>query len=322
MTDLDNHPFLLGERLNNKFANDCYSGDLNSIKDIYKHHSINNLKKKLFYVFRKIAGQDIPILDPHYSDDSALINACQQNHYDIVEFLLKDKDFMQGLISSNKKDETLTRGINHALGNNNLEMFKLISPLIDKKDIFFHMNISSGYTKACQNSNLNMLDLFFADKSINPPHLNNLQPENMPATIMLNGMISENRDKLTTIAVSGIKNNGLLAACISGSLDTVKYFTESTNSNHYVNIDMFFKNKEANLLVGSFEVMEYLIFNLNIDKNLYLNGKVKLSSIFDQDDHQNVINLFEKRDLFKEINNEINNSTSQAINPPKKKPKI
>lgn len=314
--------FLLEERLNNDFTNYCHAGNFEIVKNLYNKHSVNNTKKKLFYVFRKIAGASPLKLDLNYCDNSPLLQSCSQNHYDIVEFFLKDKDFIDGLIKSNEKDKVLSKAFNYALKNSNIEMMKLISPLIDKKDIHFHIAISEGYSTACSNGNLDVLNFFFADESINPPRLNNLQPENMPDTFMVNGMVTENRDKLTVIAVSGIKNNGFLAGCIYGSLDTIKYFAESPDSNHYVDVNLLTKNKDTTIIVGSFEVMEYLVFNLNLDKNLYTNGTIELAKIFDNSDHETVLNLFDKRDLFKEINNELSNSSNQTENSQKKKLKI
>lgn len=320
----DDTKILLEVRLSNQFNLACKNGDLETVKGIYFKNSVNSLKKKVFFSFRKIVGMAPIKLDPNYPNNTPFLTACENNHYNIVEFFLKDIDFSNELKRSSQKNTILNVGLSSAVANGNIEMIKLILPLIENRDFNFYSNLLQGFMQACYKNDIQVCNFILLESSINPPHLFNLNYNDMSPLVQKNNLVEENKEKYQVMGISFLKNKGFLAACHSGSLDIIKYFTDSHKSNCYIDVNEIFKEKNNNVVIEKFDVIEYFIMNLNLDEELFYRGNIEISP--DMEDYEIRLNqvgdLFEKRKLFTELNTELDSSVKKLELAIKKKPKL
>jgi hypothetical protein len=283
--------------LNYDFAEACKLGNVNIVAEIYNKYYPNSLTKNIFHSFLKIVGLNSPKLDIPYSYESPLLLACENNHFNVVEFLL-NKHFMKQPDSIQKRS-LLNHCLGTAISNDNLELVKLILPFVNSKDKQFYSDISGGFVKSCHKGNINMINFILTNEIINPPNLKQNKGNDSE--------IQENNDQI--LGILDLKNKGFVAACDYSNFKVIKYFTESPGLINHININNFLENYPSSLVIEDFKLMEYFIFDLNLDENLFYGGKIEFDSPLDveqsEESIEKIVSLFEKRELFNQINSDL-----------------
>jgi len=297
--DLDNEVAIINNgRMDNKFSSACNNGDLELVKNLYLNYSKTIIKNKLRHAFYRLGGVDptnLAILNPHAYSNAPIKNAFASNHYDIVEFLLTDNNFLKGLYKEYSCFK-LSGGLSDAIRLGNFKMIDLVIPLIKEtpKDIYDH--IHHGFRSACVNGQTDIIDY-----------------------VLTNNQIKEMLDPTPkdSFGIPGIdyfehlKKHGFISACHTGNWKTVEYFTKSNNPQ--IRIDFNTISTSTQLIVGSFELLEYFIFDLNVDKYIYNIGNLEPSEKIGDftEINQKIEKMFEKRELFKSINEEFIEAPSE-----------
>jgi hypothetical protein len=107
---------------------------------------------------------------------------------------------------------------------------------------------------------------------------------------------------------------GLLMACVKGSLSIVRYFLETKNIREQLKINDYFEDEKAplsnRLLIQAyaneqFNIVDYLLFEFKIDINEETKKHLEL---YEKDLWDRV----QKRDLFFEMNAEVNNENKDS----------
>jgi hypothetical protein len=286
--------------LNKKFVEVCEKGDLNAVTELYNRYYIEHLTTfRKFLSFLKIAPKTIYMLDPHYDDDCALEKSSENKHYDIVKFLLNDSKFFHGVNREGNISWRLSKVLCDALEENNVEIAQLVLPLIKNKTEAFYQSIGTSFSEACGKGNLDVIKYILKDDSINNQKFEIFEDEN------------------NTTSSCSIILNGFFNACAKGQLDVIKFLT-SGELNYKIDLSKLKKNNE--LEIREPKIMEYLIFEYKLDKIYYRNPIIyrnREQKSWECDDYVN--NLFEKRDLHKELQLEIDNKEDNRIVPKKLK---
>ena len=308
--DLDDDLATLNNgRMNNRFLQACRDGNLEIVKELYTKHSKTILKNKVRYAFYKLGGVDsnkLAQLDPYYYNNSPLKAAFESNHYEVVEFLLTDKLFINGYNKDNNGFR-LSQGVAKAIEYCNLRVIDLVAPLIKDTPSEVYDDIQYGFNSACKTGNTASIEYILTN-----PKIKKVLQENEG-----NSFNTRNPDYF-----QHLKKHGFLAACQSGNLDAVEYFTKTNNPQTYLDIHSISYNTQ--IIVGSFEVLHYLIFDLNIDRDTYEIGHLEPSPALGDfiEINQKIKEMFDKRELFKEINSELGSIGNQAVPQSKKRPKL
>jgi hypothetical protein len=307
--DLDDDLAILNnDRMNNKFLQACRDGNLELIKELYSQHSKTILKNRIRYSFYKLGGIEsntLAILNPYYYNNSPLSEAFANNHYEIVEFLLTNKHFIKGYNQDNY-GFNLGKGLSKAIEHANLKMIDFVLPLIKDTANNFYNDMNHGFMAACRKGNIEVIDYVLFHPQIKK-------------------ILQENEDNSFNIKQTdyfyNLKEHGFIGACRAGNIETVKYFT---NKDSNISIDIHSIVNNNLIIVGSFEVLEYFIFNLNIDRKIYEMGNLEPSEALGDfiEINQKIKEMFDKRELFKEINNELKIYYHQESSQTKKKPKL
>lgn len=308
--DLDDERYSLNnERMNSKFLTACRDGNLEVVKNLYSQHSKTILKNKARYAFYRLGGIEsntLAILNPYYYNNSPLKAAFESNQYEVVEFLLNDKNFIKGY---NKDDNgfRLAQGLSNAIAYSNLKMIDLVVPFIKNTGDELYNDIHHGFKAACRKGDVKVIDYILSNTQIK----NSLQSKEYTSYRIKSPDYFEN-----------LKKYGLAEACFSGNVKTVQYFTKSENPDIFMDFHSFSNSTE--LIIGSFELLEYIIFDLNINKTVFEIGNLepseKLGDFLEM--RKTIKDLFAKRELFKEINNELSMTINPTVISSKKKAKL
>lgn len=286
--------------LNDKFIKSCQKGDLDTVIAIYKKYYLepNKIRTKIknkFLSFLKISKPLLPppILNLNNVVGVALETSVRNGEKNIINFFLNDKNFLKYLNQDELyKISFLSTLLNSAINHGDVELTKIILPLIkDKNEIFYH-NIQGGFDFACYNGYLEVIKCFFQDKDINCQKLEIYEEK-------YNGMNS-----------FSLISQGFNTSCQRNHLEMVKFFTDSSQLKNFININEY----KSNLYVYSFDIVEYLILTLNMNKEKYIK-KVRFmpecSNV--EEEKERALKLFEKIESFKELNSElsINNGSNK-----------
>jgi hypothetical protein len=286
--------------LNKKFIDVCKNGDLINLIEIYDKYYLkpNNLKNKLkkkFFSFLNISQPLLPppVLDLDAVTTLALEEATLHNQEGIINFLLTDKRFIKHL-SHNKEQEicALSAVLNSALTNGNVQLSNFILPLIKNKNELFYKNITSGFEYACKMKHLDVIECLFKDEAINQQKLEIFE------------------DEFNSYSALNLIFKGFIIACSNGDLELVKFFTDKSKLNNAIDIN----NDKYSFYITNFKILEYFVFELNLNKERYLERIAFYSDRHSfQNENKKGLPLFEKRDLYKEINNELDTNPNNSI---------
>lgn len=285
--------------LNRKFIEVCEKGDFNAATELYNKYYLEHFTTlKNFLSFLKIAPKTIFMLDPHYEEDCALLKSSENKHYNIVKFLLKDNKFLDG-IDDEMKTWRFSKILSSAMENNNLEIAQLVLPLIKNKTESFYQTISTSFNAACEKGHLNVIKCILKDKVVNNQKLELFE------------------DEYNTASSHSLILNGFIKACERGQLELIKFLT-SGELNYKIDLSKFKKNSEIE--IRSEQIMQYLICDYNLDKQYYGSPIIyrdRDKKIYECNEYVN--NLFEKRELHKEITSEIINQDDNRASPKRMK---
>lgn len=308
--DLDDDLAILNNgRMNNKFLQSCRNGDLELVQELYSKHSKTILKNKIQYNFYKLGGiqtNNLAILDPYYYNNAPLMEAFENNHYEVIKFLLTDKKFIRGYSKDNNHFR-LGRGLSKAIEYSNLRLIDLVVPLIKDTGEELYDDIHYGFSSACKKGNTAAIEYILMNQKVKES---------------LQKVDNDSFNIKTPDYFENLKKHGFLNACQSGSLHTVEYFTKSNNPNTSLDINLIIQDNK--IIIGSFELLEYFIFDLNIDRCIYEIGNLEPASTLGDfvEINQKIKEMFDKRDLFKEINSELNIAKNSDLNISKNKLKL
>lgn len=308
--DLDDERYSLNnERMNSKFLTACRDGNLEVVKNIYSQYSKTILKNKVRYTFFRLGGiepNSLALLNPYYYGNAPLKAAFESNQYEVVEFLLTDNNFIKGFNKDNNGFR-LAQGLSDAISYSNLKMIDLVVPFIKNTGDELYNDIHHGFKAACRKGDIQVIDYILSNNQIKT--------------------CLQNKGKISFGVKSPdyfehLTKHGLVDACFAGNVKTVEYFTKSENPDIFIDFNSFANSTE--LVIGSFELLEYLIFNLNINKTSFEIGNLepseKLGDFLEM--RKTIKDLFAKRELFKEINNELSMTSNPAVTSSKKKAKL
>jgi hypothetical protein len=292
--------------LNKKFIEICQNGDLTSLIEIYnkyyvKPNKLQNKLKKKFFSFLNIYQPLLPppVLDLHAVTSLALKEATLHNQENIIHFLLTDKSFVKHLSHNEaQKIYALSAILNSALNNGNVKLTNFILPLIKNKNQLFYKNIKSGFEHACKMCYLDVIKCLFKDESINHQKLEIFE------------------DEFNSSSALNLIVNGFTIACNQGNLELIKFFTDPSQLSSPININKY----KHRFYVTSFDILEYFVFELNLDKEEYLKKITFYPDINAvKNENEKGLYLFEKRELYREINNELDTTPNHSIQSKKMK---
>jgi hypothetical protein len=284
--------------LHDKFKEVCRNGDLQTVIDVYNKYYVqpkqfkNKIKNK-FFSFLKISQPLIPapILDLDEIGLSVLESATFNQDGNIINFLLNDKYFLKHLNKDELyKTSALSTILSSAISDNNVKLTKLILPLIKNKNDFFYESISSGFVDACYRGHLDVITCLFNDGEVINQKLEIYETDS-------------NSDNSYSFI-----NKGFNIGCNCGHIELVKFFTNKNQLKKAIDI-----NNYKGTYVCSLDVLKLLIMDLNIDKQHYLNNfKFMPDDLNAEDAKQQVLALFEQRELHKELSTDLEVNSEPA----------
>jgi ankyrin repeat protein len=269
------------KKLNKNFAQACLNGDFDVVKDIYNTHITSRSKFNSFLKIIKIVNS----FDPHYDKNTALAHACLMGHFNIVEFLINQEKFKSKLTSNN-----IQLGLQFAISSGHTDIVELLLPLTKKK-LRLYITVDMGLKLACQNGHLDTIKYF----TISP----NVDFDNLDEKYRL-------PDK------PPLKYACFLAACAGGQVDVMKFLLASPELQKKVDINYLNDpSVHVSMPINSIEVINYLIFDLNLSKNDPLIQGIKI----DEKISKQVDLLFEKQELFSKLSSNLENESNVRRRP-------
>jgi hypothetical protein len=244
-------------------------GDLDTVKRLYQDYNI--IKSSAFSAFINLFD---PIIDPHYHEDSALLNACSYQQHDIAEYLLNQDSFTVGLNSDSKIEICLS----FIMKSGNLDLTKKMLSLIEKKHSLTSY-ISLGFNSACAKGHLNIVKYILEESDFN--------------WIAYDKKTRGKEDY-------SLVYSGFIDSCKRGQLDIVKYIVESPGLKERIDFNKF----QSKISVNNVNIIRYFIFDLGIKKEDSFISKLNVSSnIAEQMD-----NFFKIKEMHTEIEQDINSA--------------
>ena len=260
---------MISKKLSQNFYIACTNGDLDTVKNLYQDY--DRAKSSVFSAFINIFK---PIIDPHYHEDSALLNACSYGHHHIVEYLLNQNNFANGLNVESKIETCLS----FIMKSGNLELTKLMLSLIEKKPSLTS-HISLGFNSACAKGHLDIVKYVLEESDFN--------------------WIAYDK-KTRSKEDYSLVYSGFIDSCKRGQLEIVKYIVESPGLKEKIDFNKF----HSRISVNNVDIIRYFIFDLNIKKEDPFIAKLNISSnIAEQMD-----SFFKIKEMHTEINQEINSA--------------
>jgi len=263
---------------NSTFFTACFNGDLNTVKALYEEH------ESLYYSrFLRFFSLFFPQIDPHWKDDSILLNAITYHHYDIAEYLLSKQSFLKSLTKNNQ----LGFCASLVMKDGNLELTKLI--LKHKEYISSHGSITTGFNSVCSEGHLELLEYLTTDQILN---------------------LIEYDAKKVDVLNYPILYQGFISACNKGQLEVVKYLTSSPHLKGKIDFNQF----NRSFKITNTEILYHLIMELNIKEIDPVIKHFKISSEL-KSDMDNYFRLKNIQNLHNEINLELkpNSNNNQCI---------
>lgn len=204
-------------------------------------------------------------------------------HLEIIQMIYKSNHLQKYL---DKTD--LVKAMQTAFLHGHLEVIQLLFPQLDKFNGHHDGIISLGITEAAMTGKINVLAAFFEDKLVK----NNL-----------------NKDTVTEKIIN--------IACSHNKLDIIKYVMEKEQYKYFDKNSHNLNNTFATALMNeNLDVIQYLIFDLNISKTKEINNILENNT---DTNFEKVKNWFKIRDANKELEAELP-ILNQETNP--KKPKM
>jgi hypothetical protein len=249
------------------------------IKTVVNMYNEYYLNKSKFSQFIGIFNLNSTI-NPNFNNDTPIMHACWNGQSEVVEFLLSDKKF--------KKNDKLASGLNMAMGSGNLKIAEIILPLL-KENNYCYDRIHNGFVEACKNGHLNIVEYMTTQSLFDFNKFKFRHPNH----------------------ITSMKLQGFINACENGHSDVVKYLTSSPKLKEHVDVDQV---KQV-VRIDNFEIIRHFIFDLELNENDSFMMRINTNhELFNQ-----IEEMFEKKDLHKEINEEFNDN---LVLPPKKRPKL
>jgi hypothetical protein len=279
------------EELDNQYLEYCKTGDLNGIKNLEKKYPPSN--SSLFSSFLKIIQFNKPSLNFLCSDYVGLFTLCENGSTEIVSYIIDQPSFKERLdgelfksnnISHNimNSNKTILNAILLAAKNGHFECADLLVPF--EKKLEERIPVHIAFLDACAEGELNTVKFLLHSENI---------------SFNVSWMINSG---LTTAHDFG---ECFIDACRGGHLNVVKYLVSDPDLDEKIDLNMI----DAEFSVENHEIIQYLIFDLNLPKDHRIFSKIRTIP-------ENLLSEFlAKRELFEEINKNLD------INPNKSSPK-
>jgi hypothetical protein len=220
------------------FIEACQEGHLEAI--MYVNNNLNN-ENYLDY-----CDIDFPNIYEDYINktikEAGFLKACEYEQEEVVKFLLSDGSFSKKI-----NNPVLSMGLSETLAKNNTDLINLIATNIQDKNVHYYYNMGTRLITFCDEGNLEAIKYMLNSKSLN---LDYIDLFNRPLGNGTNSIILE-----------CFKN-----ACRHGKLNVVKYLTTSEDLPIHINVKELSKQKIGGLTIKGYEVMQYLIFDLNLER--------------------------------------------------------
>lgn len=266
---------MISEKLSQNFYIACANGDLDTVKKLYEDY--DRVKSSVFSAFINLFK---PIINPHYQEDSALLNSCSYKHHNIVEYLLNQTSFINGLNAESKIETCLS----FIMKTGNLELTKQMLSLIEKKPSLTS-TISLAFNSACAKGHLDIVKYVLAESNFNWVAYDKKTRSKEDYSLVYCGFID---------------------ACKRGQLDLVKYIVDSPNLSERIDFNKF----HSSLVINNIDIIRYFIFDLNIKKEDPFISKLNLSDALANEMEK----FFKTKEIHTEINQEINDVAYPTIN--------
>ncbi len=255
---------------NSLFFMACANGDLDTVKTLYEEY--DSLKSSYFFKFLSLF---YPKIDAHWKNDSALVNVISYHRYDIAEYLLSKKSFVESFSDDNQLGMCLSL----VMKDGHLELTKLI--LKHKAHIRSPGNITMGFNHVCSEGHMELLEYLTTDPVLN--------------------LIEYDAKKLNGINYP-ILYQGFISACHKGQVEVVKYLTSSPQLKGQIDFHQF--NKP--FLIKNAEILQHLIVDLNITREHPIVKNFKINKEL-QEQMNSFFRMQDIKNLHKQINNELKN---------------
>lgn len=260
----------------------CEEGDIENIKgllQLYKPKKTNT--NPFFSYFLNIANYFKTSIDPHCEEDTAFKVAFTNSNTEVLDFLVNIPNFVKVI----NKNKIIYTAFKKSLAEDNIIMAKYLHPLMEK-DLDYIAVLYDGFIGSCHNGKLNSVKYLLTDSSV----------DTFGLTYWLN-MVPGTHPTLLA---------GFIAACESSQPHILQYLSSSKYE-----IDFNHLNRKIN--VNDIQVMKHLIFDMNLSRNHHLIKNILFPDIMALND------LFDKRELFEDINQDLEVKRSQSLS---KRPKI
>jgi hypothetical protein len=252
------------------------------VGDIAKVKDIYNSNyppfKNIFEKFINIFNFKKPLLDIENKHELPFMGACIYGHLDIVQFLCTQKPFLNKI-----SNERLALGLASAIENNHIEIAAFILPFIKKFDHNFEDFMYSSFQSCCKKGNLDGVKYIL-------DHLN----------------LRKNKELLNY-------EQGFINACESGNINIIDYFVKEINFSYSISKKAT-KNPKNLIQIKDIDVLHYFVNELHMKKNDEFFHRLLL----DEKMRAVLNNALEKRELYVDLNNDLNNQSNKSLNPNKK----
>jgi hypothetical protein len=267
----------------------CEEGDIENLKGFFQlYRPKKTSANPIFSYFLNITQHFKASIDLHCQDDDAFKKACKNSHTEVLDYLIKFPNFVKN-INNNKH---IYYAFQQALISENIPIAKYIHSLM-KKNSNYHNVLYDGFTNSCYRGKLESVKYLLTEPSIDRTSRNNWLTH-------LSGT------QPTLLA-------GFIAACEGsggdGHVNIVKYLTS-------LEPKLNFNELQRHLNINNIEIMQHFIFDLDLNRNdtlikrIYYKDSIELNK------------LFEKKELFQNLNSDLNPNDDSSLNQPKKKLKL
>lgn len=245
-----------------------------------------------------------------------LEDACEKNDIEMVKYILSSKKIVHQPSLNGRREFRATEktAISICCTNGHLEILDLMLTLPDieirVKDLFYQLN--SGFLAACQEGELDIVKYLTSSPNLKRhanPNYNNGEGLCLACReghLNIVKYLLTSPDIKEKLSVTARKNSPLLEAYTNEHYQTVKYLLISPDliehADPHSNGDTLFYHV---LNSDNPEMLKFLIFDLNIEKTK------EITRILETYNDVEVNNLFELRELNKELNQ---NLSSNDIN--------
>jgi hypothetical protein len=267
----------------------CEEGDIENLKGFFELYKPKKTSKNpVFSYFLKLTQNFKASVDPHCQNDLAFKKACEKSHTEVLDFLIKIPDFIEN-INDNKN---IYFAFKKALQAENISLAKYIHSLM-KNNSDYHSALYDVFIDSCHCGKLDSVKYLLTDQSID--------------------RISSNNWLTHLLGTQPTLLAGFIAACEgsreNGHPNIVKYLTSLESG-----ID--FNMLQRNLYINNIEIMQHFIFDLNLNRHDPLFKKIIYK------DNVELNKLFEKKELFENLNDGLNLNNNDSTNQLKKKLKL